>query len=601
MKKIILLSAIIGFGICAFAGQPLLSDALNNKKVHKDALPTIHVNDALQSSPFFSEDFSAGIPAGWTNVDNSGNNVLWRTTSTGALNTTTPVDEQLNPAGTSASNGYLILDSDSAGSVIENTDLTTVAINCSGHSTVHLIFNEYFAQYGSSTGKVKVSNDNVTWVPVHNAETGLGPDSGTANPYTLDFDISATAANQSTVYLRFTYTGDNDYWWFVDDVQLVEPSATDLAVFSIEKPDEEYTKIPLTQATELTLSAVVKNTGLSASGGGTALLELVDAGSALTVFSEVVNLNTLAPGGTQTVYPSLAFAPPAAAMYKSRVTVSVAGDGNAANNSLESDQLEISDSVYQRDDEVFAGVQPIGFGPGADGTAGQSFMVHAEGDISSVTFFLKDTFSFGASGTPLYFTVHPQLNATNAPDGATVLGTTDTLMLFDGMIPMGGGYYTLHLNGGVHVIPGLYFIGFHEVDGLIPMGYSNNIITPNAVWAYASSMGWFKPEDFGFYLSYMIRANFGMLPDAVTEIRSKESMFVYPNPSAGVFAIRFDKQDGAKDVVVFNALGELVYQNKFVAVANGVVDLSQLSNGVYSVCVSQGNQSVNKLVSVLRH
>src|SRR6187399_962253 len=83
---------------------------------------------------FFSEDFSSGIPVTWTNIDYSGNNVLWRTTTTGAYNQTTPVDEFLNPVGTSASNGYLILDSDSAGVVLENSDLTTAAINCTGHS-----------------------------------------------------------------------------------------------------------------------------------------------------------------------------------------------------------------------------------------------------------------------------------------------------------------------------------------------------------------------------------------------------------------------------------------------------------------------------------
>lgn len=552
----------------------------------------VPVNNQVQSPPFFSEDFSAGIPAGWTNVDNSGNNVLWRTTTNGAVSTTTPVDEQLNPVGTSALNGYLILDSDSAGAVNENTDLTTVAINCSGHAVVHMVFNEYFAQYGASTGAIKVSNDNINWVDVHHAESGLTSDSGTANPYSLDIDISATAANQSTVYIRFNYTGLNDYWWFVDDLELYEPSATDLAATSIQNLSSEYTKIPLVQATALVLSGEITNVGLNASGGGSALMELVDVGNAVTVFSENVSLSALSQGSSQTVFPSAAFAPTATGTYNSRITVALAGDVNAVNDVIESDPVFISDSTYQRDDDVYAGVQGIGFGPGENGIAGQGFLVNAESDITSITFFLKDTFSFGASGTPLFFTIHPQLNSTTAPDGATVLGVTDTLMLFDGMIPSGGAFYTLHLqSGSVHVTPGLYFIGFHEVDGLIPMGFSNHIFTGSAVWAYANSLGWFKPEDFGFYLSYMIRANFGMLPDVISESSAGPKILVYPNPSPGVFSLRFEETVADFQLEVLDPLGKIVYSGKPDGTSDEIICLPNLKQGVYTLHISHKHLS----------
>lgn len=599
MKKIFLLVVVSFCNICAFAQHPSFFEAVKSKKTGHELTRLVPVNNQVQSPPFFSEDFSAGIPAGWSNVDNSGNGVLWRTTTTGAFNTTTPVEEQLNPAGTSASNGYLILDSDSAGAVNENTDLTTVAINCSGHAAVHMVFNEYFAQYGASTGAVKVSNDNINWVDVHHAESGLTSDSGTANPYSLDIDISATAANQSTVYIRFNYTGANDYWWFVDDLELYEPSAIDLAASSIQKLNSEYTKIPLVQATALDLSGEITNVGFNASGVGSALMELVDVGNAVTVFSENVSLSALSPGSSQTVVPSASFAPTASGTYNSRITVALAGDVNSVNDVIESDPVFISDSTYQRDDDVYAGVQGIGFGPGENGTAGQGFLVNTESDITSITFFLKDTFSFGASGTPLFFTIHPQLNSTTAPDGATVLAISDTLLLFDGMIPSGGAFYTLHLQGGsLHVTPGLYFIGFHEVDGLIPMGYSNNIFTPNAVWAYASSMGWFKPEDFGFYLTYVIRPNFGMIPDGIANVSNAQQMVIYPNPSDGVFTIGFDKSHAFKVVMVHNLLGELVYTNKINGLSKELIDVSNLSNGVYSVSLSGNGNSVYKMISV---
>src|SRR6188768_3630065 len=100
---------------------------------------------AVKGQTFFTEDFASGIPLGWTNVENSGNNILWRVTTTGASNGNVSVDTVLNNAGTTAANGYLIIDSDSAGqSLIQDAVLTTTAINCSAHGSVHLTFNQYF-------------------------------------------------------------------------------------------------------------------------------------------------------------------------------------------------------------------------------------------------------------------------------------------------------------------------------------------------------------------------------------------------------------------------------------------------------------------------
>src|SRR5688572_13913820 len=128
----------------------------------------------LHAQIFFTEDFASGIPPGWTNVDLSGNNILWRTTTTGSSNGNVSVDTVLNPAGTTAANGYLIIDSDSAGQLVtQDAVLTTDAINCSGHTSVHLLFNQYFAQYLSSTATVLVSNDNVTFTPVLYVDSGF--------------------------------------------------------------------------------------------------------------------------------------------------------------------------------------------------------------------------------------------------------------------------------------------------------------------------------------------------------------------------------------------------------------------------------------------
>jgi len=554
----------------------------------------------LKAQTFFSEDFASGIPAGWTNVDNSGNNVLWRTTTTGSMNPGIAVDSTLNPVGTSAVNGYLIIDSDSAGQLLtEDAVLTTAGINCNGHSSVHLSFNEYFAQYLVSTGDVYVSNDNVSWTLVHSAHTGLGLNQGTPNPNSVDVDITALAANQSSVYVRFAYHGEWDYWWFVDDVQLFEPPAIDLAATSIEKLNDEYTLIPLSQATALTLSAQVTNNGSAATTGGTALYEVVNAGSAISVFSENINLPGIAAGTSQIIVPSAGFIPSSPGGYYSRLTISIAGDANSANDILASDTVLISDTTYARDDNSFAGTQGIGVGPGEDAITGQNFRVNSTDDLTSITFFMGDNFGAAVNGTPVYFTVHPQLDSLTQPDESTVSAVSDTILFTPGMIPVGGAYYTVQVQGGsAQLTPGLYYVGIHETDSILTIGYSNAIYSPGAVWVHWNSFGWARAEDLTVQIAYMIRANFGTAPNGIVETPTTDVLRIFPNPSKGKIFLRFPGKPAGEtfSIKIFNALGQQKYSGEWKREEETSIDLSCISGGVYNVVVSSSQFFISKKI-----
>jgi len=556
-----------------------------------------------QAQTFYSEDFSAGIPAGWTNVDISGNNILWRTTTTGSLNTNVIVDTLLNPVGTSAANGYLIIDSDSAGQgITEDALLTTSPINCSAHPNVHLVFNEYFAQYLSSTATVSVSNDNVTFTDFHLAHAGLTTNQGTPNPNFVDVDITAIAGGQSTVYIRFNYHGSWDYWWFIDDVQLYESPAVDLAVTSVEKLNSEYTLIPFQQATTLTLSAEVKNNGALASVGGSALFEVINIGTAQTVFSESIALPSIAVGAFLSVSPVSNFIPSSAGNFKSRLTVTIASDANAGNDMMESLPTELSDSVYARDDNTFAGTQGIGVGPGEDAITGQNFMVNTTDALTSITFFMGDGFGASASGTPVYFTIHPQANDSVEPIEATVTAVSDTIYFTPGMIPPGGAYYTVSLQGGpVSLSPGLYYVGIHETDTILTIGYSNAIFTPGAVWVHWNSIpsppavnGWARAEDFTLQLAYMIRANFGPAPNGISEINGSASLAAFPNPASDVLFLKMNGnfRDKDFDVSITNMLGQEKFNGKWDGTGVMGIDVKNYAHGIYFVSARNGDSIV---------
>jgi len=158
------------------------------------------------------EDFSDGaLPAGWTIVDSVGNGEVWRFDNPGGrvINTTT------------AANGFAIFDSDwyGSGGGPENCDLISPVIDCSAFSQVLFSFEHYFQAGFGGAAEVFVSNDNgATWISLASWSA-----TSTGNADKEVFDISAYAAGQSQVMVKFNWTGDYSWYWAVDDVIISGP------------------------------------------------------------------------------------------------------------------------------------------------------------------------------------------------------------------------------------------------------------------------------------------------------------------------------------------------------------------------------------------
>ncbi len=199
-------------------------------------IATLHA----QPTAFYTQVFQTFPPAGWTNVDNTGNTAgTWKRVTTAG------------PLFTTRTNGYAIFDSDGLGDdgKPENASLTSAAINCSTRAHVALEFQSLFSQYANSSGKVLVSNDNTNWTEVYTVNS-----SSTANPEIIQLDISAVAALQATVYIRFTYEGDFDFFWAVDDIKMFEPDALDVAVLSVN--NDRFVGL-----SDQTITGTIKNQG----------------------------------------------------------------------------------------------------------------------------------------------------------------------------------------------------------------------------------------------------------------------------------------------------------------------------------------------------
>lgn len=182
--------------------------------------------------PFWTDDFSN--PANWTISNQAGNSDNW------VVGVDTPDGSVSGGMGgilsTSVANGFALFDSDTLCSGDQIADITTAnPINCTGMDPVVLTFEQYYARWYDSTF-VFVSNDNVNWTKYTVNQFFLNNDLS-FNPDIVKVDISSTASNQATVWLRFEFYSPSSmgpnagcgYAWMIDDVSLavecLSPSA----------------------------------------------------------------------------------------------------------------------------------------------------------------------------------------------------------------------------------------------------------------------------------------------------------------------------------------------------------------------------------------
>lgn len=105
---------------------------------------------------------------------------------------------------------------------LSETHLTTLAIDCSDVSNTRLKFWKWLGVETSvyDHAYVRVSNNGVSWVTVWENSTTVED----TNWSQMDFDISAVADGEETVYLRWTMGATDGGWtycgWNIDDVEI---------------------------------------------------------------------------------------------------------------------------------------------------------------------------------------------------------------------------------------------------------------------------------------------------------------------------------------------------------------------------------------------
>ncbi len=208
----------------------------------------------------------------------------------------------------------MIFDSDLNGSFSYAVTLTSPPINCSGQAKVFLACQNQYIYYSEqgSVAEVGVSTNGVDFVYRQVL----------ANTLRFAFETAVQnlfvelpeAAGQPTVYVRFRWTGEFEYFWKLDDLALytADPRpANDLFLAEGAIPSAYAT--PVSQVDSLSFAVIAGNAGRETQSGILATVRIFRNDTLL--FEAAGQVSDLLPGEQDTVVFASKFLPDRRAVY----------------------------------------------------------------------------------------------------------------------------------------------------------------------------------------------------------------------------------------------------------------------------------------------
>lgn len=317
-----------------------------------------------RAEPFWEEDFGSGFPSDWAIIDSSGI-CPWTYTFDGTWGYWNGDDgmsanDPMN--STTADNGYLICDNDSAnhytygqpsGTTYEylSSYFGTSAIDCSGETSVILRFEQTFRYNNGVAMIVQVSNDSSSWTS-YDVSGGTPDNTFSDDPDIVVLNISPIAAGESTVYLRFGWSA-RVYFWSIDDISLSPAEPNDIIMqngFWQDGGVNEYQhyKIPLSQPSPITFRGGISNNTGEVLDDISVSFDLNDGTG--SVFSGTSSTGDLNSTELDTFDVTTTWTPDAVGDYTATYTAVIDGvtDGDLTNNEF-TDQFQITSSIYGLD------------------------------------------------------------------------------------------------------------------------------------------------------------------------------------------------------------------------------------------------------------
>lgn len=639
MKKIYtLLVAMVAVSVSVQAQKKPLTIPVHNYPEHyfeslnqsvnespDQVAPDVVVKPLSQTTPraggtIWSEDFGNGFPAGWAVDDISGINPWkWHTEGShgywNSNNNGAGFDPPIN--STTAANGFLISDPDSANhfnygqpsgttyEYLESYFATSEIELGATYPSLLLEFEQSFRFNNSVDLNVQVSPDSVNWT-TFTVQGGVDNNDASADPDLVSVNISGAIGTSTSVYLRIGWSA-RVYWWMIDDMRIVEGLGNDLELTKAYHGDivldYQYSKIPLEQATEMVIGAVVTNLGGVTQTGVTVNYDIQQNSSSVSTGSFSFPTDMVA-ADVDTVWHSTGFTASSTGDYEVLLTVSSDQTDENTTNDAGSSAFEVTDHVFAHDYDDAFDVQVWGQAD-VNGDAnpyghGNVFVVYNPG---STIYALEAAFGSNTTdNTSIIAEVHElgtsiqdivdsyqsvfDIEASHVNGGSNFFFTT--IVLEDEVALNAGSVYTIALQSE-GVDDEMWLLGNTGDED-----FSTTLYGP---YGTGGAVNWYN----GWGHTPALRANLNPNIAGIEESIEQEGYAIFPNPATNIVTIKLAENNNLEKVQVLDLAGKLVMQMNDQDVSQTTnsltVDVSDLTSGIYFINVhTPSGVSSSKLV-----
>jgi len=614
MKKNYLIVVLLTFS------SVLSSQSSSSKLIRKHEFKNKKINSSIipqsRGLELWSSEFDT---AGHWSITSSGTDpTAWTISSNPTFNSSiqagTPFTDFLS---TTASNGFLYIDSDGAGGtdgdgleIITKATLNT-PIDLSGEPKVVLTFSHNYRWWQDTRG-VRVSGDGgVNWTtyqltcgandPGNCIGCGVSDNypnlQDSENPEITKLDISSVAGNQSNVLIEFYYQ-DNDFWawyWVVDDVKISRKDNNNIEnqaawIWQETHYGAEYGRTPITQTGQnWVVGAQVSNDGVNTQTNVT-----LNADFGSFVSSDSIPL--LEPDSSKAV-ESLKSLNLTIGQYQGTYTVKSDSDDVTGPNFLDNTNdrnFEITTDIFSLDGignhpagtEILSSLGTPSFTDGADGLVCATMYPFLNNDTINSVIALITTSTSANAEVILYivdslsFTSGSLNNAIFISDLYTVTAQDVSNGFIE--IPVGNISSNNQLFESLPIQPGNYYAALELFSG--GNTYDIRIIDDETVGQPAWSSAIFIPQDQAYTNgnAFAISMNLGdnTVPNTTGIIENNNTISIYPNPSNGEFNISASSNE-LSDLTVKDITGKIVISKVFSS--NVIINLNNYAKGVYVV------------------
>ena len=601
----------------------------------------IYSSFASKAAPFWSEDFSSGIPSTWEEGYVGGTASAPWVYRGGTTNPNNTVGSQGAYAGTNgpiasttAANGFMIFDSDyydnggTAGNFGTGTypcngingappighvgTLTTDAIDCSQYPDISIFFNSFYRQY-TGIAKIAFSIDSgVTFTDTVEVHPDIDVNQRTDSNYQVMVRMPFNIVGNTDVRIQFIYDGtilynanyNGYYFWMIDDIELSETPPYLLSVTDVNHGGWnttpfsqgfgiDYTFMPLNQSAvnPYKFEATIANSGANSLSNVVLNAEVTDnmGSSIFTSNSTPATINILDTLITKT---DSDFTPATTGVYE----FAYWANSDSAYTDPSYMTAIATDTIYGRDYDNPGGSWYVGRACGGM-QLGNIFDVFVSDELTSVSAFVAD---YSVPGSQMFGVLYEVDTSGGAMNFVYLTQTDDyTITTADT-----NNWVHIGFDGGEQLVAGQYMIaigGYANPVDTFGINVSGDApVSMSRIQDNGCDIGSLNFGDWYWITSTpMIRMNFGeaSVPSSINENIFNGKLTVYPNPSKGIFNIDLiDVKNGDYLISVSNILGEEVYSETrgVNSTTSTIIDLSDLENGIYMLNVKNGDSSISK-------